>query len=83
MFSPCNLLYRYIAGPLPSAVCRFNYFYKLTLTTEVMLFANCFLVARYVSIFCLKNPTALPHDFWSLFVNMWVVGFSWTVQGSI
>jgi hypothetical protein len=45
-----------------------------------MILADCFLLARYISIFWLKNPMALPNDFWCLFINSWVLGFSWITQ---
>jgi hypothetical protein len=38
--------------------CRFNYFLKLALTTQVMLFLDCIMLTRYIFIFCLKNPAA-------------------------
>jgi hypothetical protein len=31
---------------------------------------------RYIFIFKLKNPAAFHDDFWSYFLNIWVIGFS-------
>jgi hypothetical protein len=43
---------------MSSLTCRFNYFLKLALTTQVMLFLNCIMLTRYIFIFWLKNPAA-------------------------
>ena len=61
-------------------VCRFNYFFKLALTTQGMLFLDCIMITRYIFIFWLKNPGAFKDEFWSLYVNIWVVFFSWISQ---
>jgi hypothetical protein len=45
-----------------------------------MLFLDCIMVTRYTFIFWLKNPAAFQDEFWSLFINLWVVGFSWIAQ---
>ncbi len=38
------------------------------------------MMTRYIFIFWLKNPAAFHNDFWSLFISMWVVAFSWVSQ---
>ena len=45
-----------------------------------MLFLDCIMLMRYISIFWLKNPAAFQDEFWSLFANLWVVTFSWISQ---
>ena len=47
---------RYIWGPLPVAVCRFEYFIKAVLPIELMLFFDAIVISKFVAIFCLKNP---------------------------
>ena len=65
---------------MPVIVCRFNYFLKLTLTVQGLMFMNSIIISRYIFIFWLKNPAALKDDFWSLIVNIWVVLFSFISQ---
>ena len=43
-------------GPLPVAVCRFEYFIKAVLPIELMLFFDAIVISKFVAIFCLKNP---------------------------
>jgi len=38
------------------------------------------MVTRYLFIFWIKNPAAFHEEFWSRFVNIWVVMFSWAAQ---
>jgi hypothetical protein len=71
---------RYIVGPSPVIVCRFNYFLKLTLTVQGLMFMNSIIISRYIFIFWLKNPAAFQDEFWSLLVNIWVVLFSFISQ---
>jgi hypothetical protein len=49
-------------------------------TTQSALFIISILAARYVYIFCLKNPAAFKDEFWSLFCNVIIVIISWTSQ---
>ena len=71
---------RYIFGPMNLTVCRFNYFFKLVLTTQAMLFLDGIIITRYVLIFLVKNPAAIQDEFWSCYVNLWVYMFSWLTQ---
>ena len=41
-----------------------------------MVFANFIISIRYIFIFKLKNPAAFHDDFWSLFLNIWIVSFA-------
>ena len=36
---------------------------------------NCIIVIKYLCIFKLKNPGAIQDDFWSIFLNAWILGF--------
>jgi hypothetical protein len=58
---------RYLHGPLPVTVCRFNYFFKLVLTTQSILCLNSVMATRYIYIFWLKNPAAFHDEFWCRF----------------
>ena len=46
----------------------------------MMLFSNAIVVTKYVSIFWLKNPFGFQDEFWSLFVNVWIVSVSFLAQ---
>ena len=67
-------------GPLPLFVCHSHFFLKLTITLQAAFFLDAIIVLRYIFIFWLKNPAAFQEEFWSLFINIWVVAFSWTAQ---
>jgi hypothetical protein len=45
-----------------------------------MLFSDAIIVTKYVSIFLLKNPFGFQDEFWSFFVNIWIVSFSFIAQ---
>jgi hypothetical protein len=57
-------------------VCRFNYFLKHVLTVQGMMYLNCIIVSRYIFIFWLKNPAAFQDEFWSPFLNIWIILFA-------
>jgi hypothetical protein len=74
------MTFRYLFGSLPALACHFNYFLKLVLTTQAMIFLDCMMMTRYILIFWLKNPAAFRDEFWSLYINLCVVTFSWVSQ---
>jgi len=39
----------------------------------MVIFYDCIVLCRYIFIFWLKNPAAFKDDFWSAFLNLWVV----------
>ena len=61
-------------------MCHSHFFLKLTITLQAALFLDAIIVLRYIFIFWMKNPAAFQEEFWSLFINIWVVAFSWTAQ---
>ena len=42
-----------------------------------MLFLNMIMIIRYIFIFCLRNPAGFRDDYWSVFLKLWVMLFSW------
>jgi len=46
------------------------------LKTQAILFYDGIVVVRYIFIFWLKNPMAVNDDFWSRFLNAWILGLS-------
>jgi hypothetical protein len=66
----------YIVGPMPDFVCLIQLHLRNAIPLQLLLFMNGIAVTRYIFIFRLKNPAAFNDDFWSFFLNMWIVGFS-------
>ena len=67
---------RYLVGPLPSHLCLFQLHLRNAIFSQQMIILDAIVVGRYVFVFCLKNPAAFNDDFWSKFINIWIVGFS-------
>ena len=44
--------------------------------TQVVLFFDAIIIARFIFIFFLKNPGRVDDDFWSTIANFWIFGFS-------
>jgi len=66
---------RYISVPLPHNFCSIQLAIKNALYAQTLLFLDGIIITRYIFIFWLKNPTVFQDDFWSLFINIWVLGF--------
>jgi hypothetical protein len=45
-----------------------------------MMLLNATTFLRYVFVFWLKNPGAFNDEFWHIFINIWVVSFSFVFQ---
>ena len=66
----------YIVGPMPDFICLIEVLLRNAIPLQILLFMDGIAVTRYVFIFWLKNPAAFNDDFWSFFLNIWVVGYS-------
>lgn len=64
---------RYLVGPLPASFCSLQIWMKDSIKTGILLFVDAITLSRYVLIFCLKNPMAVDDDFWSRFINLWII----------
>jgi len=71
---------RYCFGPLPPILCLLELNLKFAIFTQQMLFMDGIIIARYIFIFRLKNPAAFNDDFWNLFINIWIVSYSFISQ---
>ena len=69
-------IYRFIVGPMPSWYCDFHVTMYATFIRMSLLCLDASVLTRYAFIFWLKNPWAFRDDFWSTFVGIWIVGFS-------
>ncbi len=61
-------------------VCLYHQVMKNALSLQLVLFMDALLFTRYVFIFWHKNPAIFQDAFWSLFINIWVVSFSFISQ---
>ena len=43
--------------------------------------SSSIMIVKYLSVFHLKNPGAIKDDFWSLFLNIWIISSTLTVNG--
>ena len=55
---------------------RSQLFLKNMLKTQCLIIYDAIILVRYIFIFWLKNPMAVNDDFWSSFLNVWIVGAS-------
>ncbi len=71
---------RFAAGPLPSWVCFGQFVAKKIVVMDFIMLLNASTLFRYIFVLWLKNPAAFNDDFWHIFINMWVVSFSFVYQ---
>ena len=63
-------------GPLPCIFCFMKTTIRSCYATQGFLYFNVILIIKYMFIFWLKNPAAFPDQFWLIFINVWIKGFS-------
>jgi hypothetical protein len=73
-------IFRYIHGPLPPSFCFFLRIFRSALFLELLLLFDTVTISKYFYIFWLKNPAGFNDDFWSIFLNVWIKGFSFLSQ---
>ena len=73
-------LIRYNSGPWPEMICWLHLIVKNLIGSQFLLILTATIVMRYICIFLMKNPTGFQDDFWSLFLNIWIVAFSFITQ---
>jgi hypothetical protein len=71
---------RFAAGPLPSWVCFGHFVAKKIVVMDIFMLLSASTLLRYIFVFWLKNPGAFNDEFWHMFINIWVVGFSFVSQ---
>ena len=67
---------RYFFGPQPALFCFIQMVIKKASKWQLLLLLDASILTRYIFIFWLKNPNAVHDGFWSIFVNIWIFGFS-------
>ncbi len=63
---------RYFYGPLPEKLCFWHQVYRSFFTIEVLLQIDAIIIARYIFIFWLKNPTGFNDGVWFWFIFIWI-----------
>ena len=63
---------RFSFGPMPSWICCIHMVIKTAHVWISLLYIDAIIIARYIFIFCLKNPAAFADDFWCCFVSIWI-----------
>jgi len=60
--------------------CRVSHVIGCTVCLHWTLLHDAIILVKYFFIFHLKNPTAVQDDFWKIFINLWIFGFSLASQ---
>lgn len=71
---------QHVAGPFPVWFCRLHVVLKNATLIQIVLFYDALVIVRYLSIFVLKNPLSFQNEFWTFFVDVFVVIFSFASQ---
>ena len=69
-------LIRYCFGPLPTTICYMHFVIKNVLAVQMILLYNAMTFMRYLFIFWLKNPFRFCDEFWTTYLNIWILSFS-------
>ena len=56
--------------------------FRKTITSQVLLLFDGMFVTRFIFIFQIKNPAKFHDNFWNLFINLWILYFSFVYQFS-
>lgn len=73
-------LKRHIFGPMSKPYCHIHQFIKNSLSIHLNLVVTSIVVIRHLFIFKLKNPYRFCDDFWTRFINIWIVAFAISSQ---
>ncbi len=68
---------------LPTPFCIFTVVQRFALNTEILLFQNGIIIARYAYIFWIKNILSFEDTFWNLFLTICIKMVALLLQFSI
>ena len=74
LVQPTDMLL-YFYKPLPGWYCNIVYITRNSLIIISVIYTDLILIVKYIFIFWMVNPANFQDDFWSFFVNFWVVLF--------
>ena len=77
-----TFLLRFIYGPLPPLACFWHFLLRKALVNQLLLLFDGIILMQYIFIFWVKNPATFQDEFWNLFLNLWVVIFSFIYQAT-
>ena len=66
--------------PLSNYTKLINIVTRQTITLRQLMLLNAVTLTRYIFICWLKNPIAFYDEFWTKFINHWIIGFSLIVS---
>ncbi len=61
-------------------LCFYQYQFKNAISLQTMLYFDAIAITRYAFIFKKKNPALFQDDFWSFYINLCVISFSFLSQ---
>jgi hypothetical protein len=70
------VLVAYTVGPQPYNLCLFQLMFINFIKTEILILLDFIKLSRYIFIFHLKNPAAVPDKYWARLLALWTFGFS-------
>jgi len=66
--------------PLNNYTKLINIVLRQTITIRHLMLLNAVILTRYIFICWLKNPIVFNDEFWTKFINHWIIGFSCIVS---
>ena len=76
LFGQLPEIIRYCFGPLPTTICYMHFVFKNIFAVQMILLYDAITIMRYLFIFWLKNPFCFCDDFWTTYLNIWILSFS-------
>ena len=73
-------IFRFVYGPMPRFYCFLKTVARTSYTFQLLLYLDAIAIARYLLIFCLKNPTAFQDEFWNMFLGIWIRLAGWLLS---
>ena len=69
---------RFMNGPQPIWLCFIKQILRSAIFTQILFILDAIAIAKYIYVFCLKNPAGFQDSFWCVFTGIWI-----TVAGSV
>jgi hypothetical protein len=69
-------------GALPPLACFWHFLLRKALVNQLLLLFDGIILMQYIFIYWVQNPATFQDEFWNLFLNVWVVLFSFIYQAA-
>ncbi len=78
----CSLAFHFLiySWTFSRTFCYFDLIMRPGLSMVYILHLDLVCILRYCFVFYTKNPTAIQHEFWMLFLTIWMFSFGMTAQ---